>query len=189
MSSPPSCSRATATARRAPSGVERSPAAARASTPRAANSCARSASAPAFTSAITRRAPASPNPSATAWPICPTRPTPVTRATLPCRSGGTVRPVCRRDDLAHGRRAALGEHHRTVTGDHVDRPLDADAVVLEGVIGARERAIPIGEQREVEVHLLHVAGVRVHPRSEEHTSELQSPDHLVCRLLLEKKKK
>src|SRR5438552_619174 len=26
------------------------------------------------------------------------------------------------------------------------------------------------------------------PRSEEHTSELQSPDHLVCRLLLEKKK-
>src|SRR5258708_27645661 len=31
---------------------------------------------------------------------------------------------------------------------------------------------------------------RVAPRgrSEEHTSELQSPDHLVCRLLLEKKK-
>src|SRR5258708_29259057 len=26
------------------------------------------------------------------------------------------------------------------------------------------------------------------PTSEEHTSELQSPDHLVCRLLLEKKK-
>src|SRR5258708_9306760 len=36
-------------------------------------------------------------------------------------------------------------------------------------------------------------GKRQHPgtqgqdRSEEHTSELQSPDHLVCRLLLEKK--
>src|SRR5258708_30315360 len=30
--------------------------------------------------------------------------------------------------------------------------------------------------------------VRVLHRSEEHTSELQSPDHLVCRLLLEKKK-
>src|SRR6266581_8617969 len=27
------------------------------------------------------------------------------------------------------------------------------------------------------------------PRSEEHTSELQSPVHLVCRLLLEKKKR
>src|SRR5258708_20755237 len=35
-------------------------------------------------------------------------------------------------------------------------------------------------------------GVPIDPgsfRSEEHTSELQSPDHLVCRLLLEKKKK
>src|SRR5258708_27708646 len=30
---------------------------------------------------------------------------------------------------------------------------------------------------------------RTRQRSEEHTSELQSPDHLVCRLLLEKKKK
>src|SRR5690348_17938727 len=29
---------------------------------------------------------------------------------------------------------------------------------------------------------------RERPRSEEHTSELQSPVHLVCRLLLEKKK-
>src|SRR5258708_13170303 len=32
-------------------------------------------------------------------------------------------------------------------------------------------------------------GQRLAERSEEHTSELQSPDHLVCRLLLEKKKK
>src|SRR5258708_28096870 len=32
------------------------------------------------------------------------------------------------------------------------------------------------------------AGLRQVGRSEEHTSELQSPDHLVCRLLLEKKK-
>src|SRR5258708_27959162 len=34
-----------------------------------------------------------------------------------------------------------------------------------------------------------VTEVRSAIRSEEHTSELQSPDHLVCRLLLEKKKK
>src|SRR5256885_9384968 len=33
------------------------------------------------------------------------------------------------------------------------------------------------------------AGVGVAGRSEEHTSELQSPCNLVCRLLLEKKKK
>src|SRR3712207_7152339 len=31
-------------------------------------------------------------------------------------------------------------------------------------------------------------GVPDHPRSEEHTSELQSRQYLVCRLLLEKKK-
>src|SRR5258708_28869238 len=32
------------------------------------------------------------------------------------------------------------------------------------------------------------ANIGQRARSEEHTSELQSPDHLVCRLLLEKKK-
>src|SRR5258708_19661924 len=42
----------------------------------------------------------------------------------------------------------------------------------------------LGKQRymkRITRHFLHL-------RSEEHTSELQSPDHLVCRLLLEKKK-
>src|SRR5215813_15651741 len=35
----------------------------------------------------------------------------------------------------------------------------------------------------------HPRRLRTHRRSEEHTSELQSRPHLVCRLLLEKKKK
>src|SRR2546429_5032477 len=35
--------------------------------------------------------------------------------------------------------------------------------------------------------VLPALGVEVQPRSEEHTSELQSRLHLVCRLLLEKK--
>src|SRR5207244_11877918 len=48
----------------------------------------------------------------------------------------------------------------------------ADTIVLEGA-GAR----PAARQR--------LPG----RRSEEHTSELQSPDHLVCRLLLEKTKR
>src|SRR5258708_14619401 len=51
------------------------------------------------------------------------------------------------------------------------------------------------ERRSVD-QLRGIEGVRVREiykglakqRSEEHTSELQSPDHLVCRLLLEKKK-
>src|SRR5436309_9272188 len=39
------------------------------------------------------------------------------------------------------------------------------------------------------VHLPdHASFVEHHPRSEEHTSELQSRENLVCRLLLEKKK-
>src|SRR5438876_7561672 len=46
--------------------------------------------------------------------------------------------------------------------------------------GAHPRALPGGAQD---------SGDRAaDPRSEEHTSELQSPVHLVCRLLLEKKK-
>src|SRR5258708_20971724 len=42
-----------------------------------------------------------------------------------------------------------------------------------------------GRPRDDSVRELRCSG---DTRSEEHTSELQSPDHLVCRLLLEKKK-
>src|SRR5438552_13241301 len=41
--------------------------------------------------------------------------------------------------------------------------------------------------RSANAHVMH-ATITVMMRSEEHTSELQSPDHVVCRLLLEKKK-
>src|SRR5438552_12902433 len=44
-----------------------------------------------------------------------------------------------------------------------------------------------GGRRQVRA-LRSAAPVPSRARSEEHTSELQSPDHLVCRLLLEKKK-
>src|SRR5438552_9867322 len=40
---------------------------------------------------------------------------------------------------------------------------------------------------KVETQLSFVNQLVAFLRSEEHTSELQSPDHLVCRLLLEKK--
>src|SRR5258708_28341192 len=46
-------------------------------------------------------------------------------------------------------------------------------------VGGRETRVDLA----AEEHL-----PRSRARSEEHTSELQSPDHLVCRLLLEKKK-
>src|SRR5256885_5464643 len=46
-------------------------------------------------------------------------------------------------------------------------------------------------QRRTSLPLAYPSGGRIGtgPRSEEHTSELQSPCNLVCRLLLEKKKK
>src|SRR5207244_11027001 len=46
--------------------------------------------------------------------------------------------------------------------------------------------VPAGAHAVALVHAQVLAG-RHFVRSEEHTSELQSPDHLVCRLLLEKK--
>src|SRR5258708_15642968 len=56
--------------------------------------------------------------------------------------------------------------------------------------GARGRG-PRHEQGLLKLHRgdAHQDARRRAARSEEHTSELQSPDHLVCRLLLEKKKK
>src|SRR5258708_29898479 len=51
---------------------------------------------------------------------------------------------------------------------------NADGMITSAVL-ARAGAIATPSERPI--------------RSEEHTSELQSPDHLVCRLLLEKKKK
>src|SRR5258708_24565144 len=48
------------------------------------------------------------------------------------------------------------------------------------------RNIPAGDEV---ADILQQPGYSGAARSEEHTSELQSPDHLVCRLLLEKKKK
>src|SRR5947208_12905697 len=59
----------------------------------------------------------------------------------------------------------------------IEQALRLDAQGMAGGrVGVVDRAPP-ALAREVLVQ-----------RSEEHTSELQSPDHLVCRLLLEKKK-
>src|SRR2546426_9360437 len=67
-----------------------------------------------------------------------------------------------------------------------------DGRLLEQIRGVFENASePVGRllhvQREVHLCQATVYVDRFH-RSEEHTSELQSPCNLVCRLLLEKKK-
>src|SRR2546425_2654940 len=152
MSRPPKCDCAAAAAARAASGCVRSPADALAAIPSAANSFTRSARPTALTSASSNFAPARPKPRATAWPIWPTRPTPVMRATLPWRSAGT-------DDVVHGRGAALREPDRSVPADDVDGPLDSLAVVLQRVVRAGDRTLGIGEERKVEPHLLDIAAM------------------------------
>src|SRR5207244_6576790 len=65
------------------------------------------------------------------------------------------------------------------------------AAAMDGVVGPR-LATEMGRHGGLAV--LNLEGIfsryanPAEVRSEEHTSELQSPDHLVCRLLLEKKK-
>src|SRR6266566_4593506 len=157
ISSPPNCACAAAVAARATSGCVRSPADVLAAIPSAANSLTRSASPTALTSASSSFAPARPRPRATAWPICPTRPTPVTRTTFPRRSAGT-------DDVVHRRGAALRKPDRAIAADHIHRALNALPIVLERIVRPGDRALRIGEQGKVELHLLDVAAMALDTR-------------------------
>src|SRR5207244_12950664 len=88
---------------------------------------------------------------------------------------------------------------------HDALPIFAAASELSGGGRSRRGVVPLATGHSVPAqHLVLLYNVQVwlvegghwllarlrgpdHGRSEEHTSELQSPDHLVCRLLLEKK--
>src|SRR5437763_8310976 len=87
-------------------------------------------------------------------------------------------------DPAHGRVGALAGR--------------AAGSVSNGDEARRQRFEPFDDLPEARLHLRrlwreelerHARRGAVEIRSEEHTSELQSPMYLVCRLLLEKKKK
>src|SRR3712207_8370978 len=82
------------------------------------------------------------------------------------------------------------------------RSLQEPALVADGSLDVRAHGVPGVEPVDLDLlaELLHAllvdldlpvraAGVVPALRSEEHTSELQSRQYLVCRLLLEKKKK
>src|SRR5690348_17882624 len=78
-----------------------------------------------------------------------------------------------------------GEIIEGLVGPVLETPApDASADLLEGLVGCcrqeRDPVLPAAPCRQPRPE-------RVAERSEEHTSELQSPVHLVCRLLLEKK--
>src|SRR3712207_7043913 len=84
---------------------------------------------------------------------------------------------------------------------HDALPIFRDAQPRAG-LGAGADAAPVSHQRPAgrerpaarrngrrPLPFEFLLGARPQPRSEEHTSELQSRQYLVCRLLLEKKKK
>src|SRR5690606_40862006 len=92
----------------------------------------------------------------------------------------------------------LSLHDALPISDRGRHELDLDAGLGVGVTAVEE--LVVDEHADVVDHgdrgVDHVVrlaeeaqGERLHLRSEEHTSELQSRENLVCRLLLEKKKK
>src|SRR5256885_7278857 len=82
--------------------------------------------------------------------------------------------------------ARSGERLKRMANRHGWTPSDASARLVEEGLRRSEFAFidfrdsPVGRQAYIQGSTLAV-------RSEEHTSELQSPCNLVCRLLLEKK--
>src|SRR5690625_6625583 len=85
---------------------------------------------------------------------------------------------------------------RTVTPVAVARPSSSSAVnrrrpdrALDSFVSSMPIASETRRWDRPAPVMASLALIAVDPRSEEHTSELQSRGHLVCRLLLEKKKK
>src|SRR5439155_21748695 len=84
-------------------------------------------------------------------------------------------PTRRSSDLEDGDPGAQGRERSSFLGqEHLDFAKDEIAWLAVAI----RRRLQLGWSR-----------LRIATRSEEHTSELQSRGHLVCRLLLEKKKK
>src|SRR5688500_940980 len=129
-----------------------------------------SSSSGALRDASTTEAPRAARVSATARPR--PRPAPVTMATWPIRRGT-------RETIPKGcARSANGACERA--GERVGELVDV-AFLVQRPEGDADRLEPwLGQLLDDDPVLA---------RSEEHTSELQSPCNLVCRLLLEKKKK
>src|SRR5690625_7093835 len=81
----------------------------------------------------------------------------------------------------------LSLHDALPISTSLQRTAQTVAQVESAVEGLREKQA--GLSTSIEQSEKSFAGLNVEARSEEHTSELQSRGHLVCRLLLEKKKK
>src|SRR5258708_21746988 len=82
-------------------------------------------------------------------------------------------------------RSGLGSHDRARSAARLQGPPDqllGTAIAID--VGCVDEVDPAIEGRTKRGDRILVADL---PRSEEHTSELQSPDHILCRLLLEKR--
>src|SRR5439155_2239290 len=90
-------------------------------------------------------------------------------------------PPCTLDFSAHRSGARVG-------AEEVEDEPAQDGQVLRGVVFSRSAAVLVQDDIEHPMQLILDRPMRTLDRSEEHTSELQSRGHLVCRLLLEKKK-
>src|SRR2546426_5022199 len=77
--------------------------------------------------------------------------------------------------------------YTTLFRSHVGIPAKSD-VMFFFFSGPRLRPVPQPVAVAIAALLVLVVNAEDEQRSEEHTSELQSPCNLVCRLLLEKKK-
>src|SRR2546425_6108290 len=102
-----------------------------------------------------------------------------------------VRQHVREDGPVHVVGAGAGEEH--AAGGEQPHRAEVDLLVAreragDALLGLRERGWVEHDRVEPVVPALELAQ-QVEGRSEEHTSELQSLAYLVCRLLLEKKKK
>src|SRR2546426_6085463 len=93
---------------------------------------------------------------------------------------------------------ARAEQRQDAAGLAVEAAPEADDFRMAGArLGEPQRRLDRFGSTRVELRAIQVAGSELGDqshqrramRSEEHTSELQSPCNLVCRLLLEKKKK
>src|SRR5207244_9268946 len=91
------------------------------------------------------------------------------------------------EEASEGERQLIHDHIRDCDG--CKRYVELTARTIRGLREFTFTPDPDSKAQVREILADHAGTMRQHNRSEEHTSELQSPDHLVCRLLLEKKNK
>src|SRR5439155_2097905 len=89
-------------------------------------------------------------------------------------------------ELVSRRKMLLGAGRAGTLHDHDARAIGGpDRRIEERAVGREARGPAAGSRSDL---VQRPTVIRPRDRSEEHTSELQSRGHLVCRLLLEKKK-